>query len=79
MVDTIKEELAYNLISEIKPDLLVVLGWSEILPKRLLDIPSIGTVGTHASLLPHNRGSAPINWTLIRGATSFNVINAFTI
>ena len=67
MVDTIKEELAYNLISEIKPDLLVVLGWSEILPKRLLDIPSIGTVGTHASLLPHNRGSAPINWTLIRG------------
>lgn len=66
-VDTIKGEYAYELISGNMPDLLVVLGWSEILPERLLDIPTIGTVGTHASLLPHNRGSAPVNWTLIRG------------
>lgn len=67
MVETIKGEQAYKLIAEKKPDLLVVLGWSEILPERLLDIPTIGTVGTHASLLPHNRGSAPINWALIHG------------
>lgn len=67
MVETIKGERAYELLSQYKPDLLVVLGWSEILPERLLDIPIIGTVGTHASLLPHNRGSAPINWSLIHG------------
>lgn len=66
-VDTIKGERAFELISQNKPDLLVVLGWSEILPERLLDIPTIGTIGTHASMLPHNRGSAPINWALIRG------------
>lgn len=66
-VDTIKSEKAFEIVSELKPDLLVVLGWSEILPGRLLDIPTIGAVGTHAALLPHNRGSAPINWAIIHG------------
>lgn len=66
-VETIKGEEAYQIINNLSPDLLVVLGWSEILPERLLLIPSIGTIGTHAALLPHNRGSAPINWALIRG------------
>lgn len=67
MVESIKGEQAYELIVENKPDLLVVLGWSEILPERILKIPTIGTIGTHASLLPHNRGSAPINWAIIHG------------
>lgn len=66
-VDTIKGSRAYEIISRQRPDLLVVLGWSEILPEPLLDIPAIGTIGTHAALLPHNRGSAPINWALIHG------------
>lgn len=69
-VDTIKGDEAYRIIYDSRPELLVVFGWSEILPERLLDIPSIGTVGTHASLLPHNRGSAPVNWALIRGEKS---------
>ncbi len=68
-VHTIKGEEAYEILLRYQPDLLIVLGWSEILPERLLDIPSIGTVGTHAALLPHNRGSAPVNWALIRGET----------
>ena len=66
-VDTIKGGDAYRIVQKLMPDLLVVLGWSEILPERLLDIPRIGTIGTHAALLPHNRGSAPINWALIHG------------
>lgn len=66
-VPTIKGDEAFHIIWEKQPDLVVVLGWSEILPERLLDIPKIGTVGTHAALLPHNRGSAPINWALIHG------------
>lgn len=68
-VHTIKGEEAYEIVRRYQPDLLIVLGWSEILPERLLDIPSIGTIGTHAALLPHNRGSAPVNWALIRGET----------
>lgn len=66
-VDTIKSENAYKIIKAQKPDLMIVLGWSEILPERLLEVPAIGTIGTHAALLPHNRGSAPINWALIHG------------
>ena len=66
-VDSIKSERAYGLIAQACPDIIIVLGWSEILPGRILDIPAVGTVGTHASLLPHNRGSAPVNWALING------------
>lgn len=66
-VSTIKGDRAFEIISQYQPDLMVVLGWSEILPERILNIPTIGTVGTHAALLPHNRGSAPINWALIHG------------
>lgn len=66
-VHTIKGDDACALIEKYRPDLLVVLGWSEILPARLLKIPTIGAVGAHASPLPHGRGSAPINWALIRG------------
>ena len=68
-VDTIKGDEAYEIVKKHAPDLMVVLGWSEILPARLLEIPSVGTVGTHAALLPHNRGSAPVNWALIHGET----------
>lgn len=66
-VDTIKGDRAYELVAQYQPDLMVVFGWSEILPQRLLELPTVGTVGTHAALLPHNRGSAPINWALIHG------------
>lgn len=68
-VRSIKDDDAYEIVRRYAPDLLVVLGWSEILPARILRVPRIGTVGTHASLLPHNRGSAPVNWALIHGET----------
>jgi methionyl-tRNA formyltransferase len=48
-------------------DLLVVLGWGQILGPDALKQATIGAVGAHASLLPHNRGSAPVNWAIIRG------------
>lgn len=66
LISTIKNDESYKIIKAAAPDLLIVLGWSEILPERLLDIPTIGTVGAHAAMLPHNRGSAPINWALIK-------------
>jgi methionyl-tRNA formyltransferase len=48
-------------------DVLVVLGWSQILGKAVLRTAGIGAIGAHASYLPHNRGSAPVNWALIKG------------
>lgn len=67
LVSSIKDDEAYEIIQDSHPDLMIVLGWSEILPEKLLDIPTIGTVGAHASFLPHGRGSAPVNWSIING------------
>ncbi len=51
------------------PDLIIVVGWNRLLGDELLAIPTRGTVGFHASLLPRHRGRAPVNWAIIRGET----------
>lgn len=48
-------------------DVLFVIGWNQILRTDALATARLGVVGAHASMLPKNRGSAPINWALIRG------------
>src|SRR5450631_3061229 len=61
------EEVAH--IRQLAPDLLVVVGWTRLIGSELLGVPSRGTVGFHASLLPRYRGRAPVNWAIIRGET----------
>ena len=51
------------------PDLIVVVAYGHILPKTILDIPRLGCINVHASLLPKYRGAAPINWAVARGET----------
>jgi methionyl-tRNA formyltransferase len=51
------------------PDLIVVVAYGHILPKSILDIPRVGCINVHASLLPKYRGAAPINWAVARGET----------
>jgi methionyl-tRNA formyltransferase len=51
------------------PDLIVVVAYGHILPKSILDIPRLGCINVHASLLPKCRGAAPINWAVARGET----------
>lgn len=52
-----------------EPDLIVVAAYGHILPKSILDIPRLGCINVHASLLPKYRGAAPINWAVARGET----------
>lgn len=54
-------------IRELKPDLIVVVAFGQILPKALLEIPPNGCVNVHASLLPRYRGAAPLNWCIANG------------
>lgn len=54
-------------IRALKPDLIVVVAFGQILPKALLDIPPHGCVNVHASLLPRYRGAAPLNWCIVNG------------
>ena len=56
-------------VRELRPDLMVVTGWTRLLSTELLGVPSRGVVGFHASLLPRYRGRAPVNWAILRGAT----------
>ncbi|HEX9191195.1 MAG TPA: methionyl-tRNA formyltransferase, partial [Candidatus Deferrimicrobiaceae bacterium] len=56
-------------IASESPELIVVAAYGHILPKSILDIPRMGCINVHASLLPRYRGAAPINWAVARGET----------
>ena len=50
-----------------QPDLIVVAAYGRILPASILDLPPLGCINIHGSLLPRHRGAAPIQWTVIKG------------
>jgi methionyl-tRNA formyltransferase len=56
-------------VRRLRPDLIVVAGWTRLLSAELLAVPRRGCVGFHASLLPRYRGRAPVNWAILRGET----------
>jgi methionyl-tRNA formyltransferase len=64
---------AIEEIRALRPDLIVVVAFGQILPKALLDIPPKGCINVHASLLPRYRGAAPLNWCIINGETETGV------
>ncbi|EDT22695.1 methionyl-tRNA formyltransferase [Clostridium perfringens] len=63
------DSVIINKLKELKPDFIIVVAYGQILTKEILDIPRLGCICLHASLLPMYRGSAPINWCLINGET----------
>lgn len=63
---------------ELQPDVCITAAFGQILSKELLDIPRLGTVNVHASLLPGYRGSSPINWCLINGENETGVSTMLT-
>jgi len=54
-------------IKSLKPDVICVVAYGKILPKEILDIPRLGCINVHGSLLPQYRGAAPIQWAVING------------
>jgi methionyl-tRNA formyltransferase len=66
-VDSINDVTSVELLRSLDLDLAFVIGWTELLRPAVLTLARIGMIGAHASLLPHDRGRAPINWALIRG------------
>jgi methionyl-tRNA formyltransferase len=62
-----------DIIRELKPDVVVVVAFGQILPKALLEVPPHGCINVHASLLPRYRGAAPLNWCIINGETETGV------
>lgn len=64
---TLKDEDVINTIKSLNPDVIVVVAYGKLLPKAVLDIPRLGCINVHGSLLPRFRGAAPIQWTVIEG------------
>lgn len=56
-------------LEQIHPDVIVVVAYGRIIPKWMLDLPPLGNLNLHASLLPKYRGAAPIQWAIARGET----------
>ncbi len=62
---------------QIQPDLLVVIAYGHILSEKILQIPKLGAINVHASLLPQYRGPAPIHWAIMNGDTQTGVTTMF--
>lgn len=63
----IKRDEALAAIRELAPEVIVVMAYGQILPRALLEIPTIACVNLHASLLPKHRGAAPIQAAIVAG------------
>src|SRR5712691_9867348 len=62
-----KSEEAHDFFAQVKPDAVVIIAYGQSIPRRLLEIPRLGWMNLHASLLPKYRGAAPIAWAIING------------
>lgn len=71
--DDLKNPTIKNQIISLKPDLILVIGYSFLIPNDLLSIAKHGAIGHHPTLLPKHRGNAPIPWTLINGLTKSGI------
>ena len=60
-------------LKQMNPDAMVVVGYGQIIPQAIIDIPPLGIINVHASLLPKYRGAAPIQWAVANGETRTGV------
>src|SRR5271165_3008890 len=56
-------------LENIAPEAIIVVGYGRIIPRWMIDLPKLGNINLHASLLPKYRGAAPIQWAIARGET----------
>lgn len=71
--ERLKESRAFEQISGLAPELIVVAAYGQILPLEILELPKYGCINVHSSLLPKYRGAAPINWAIVNGETETGV------
>ena len=71
--ENFKADEDVEALRALNPDVIAVVAYGRILPRRVLDIPAKGCVNIHASLLPQYRGSAPYQWAVLDGLTETGV------
>ena len=70
---TLRDEAALELVKGLAPELTVVAAYGKLLPEAILEVPPLGSINVHSSLLPKYRGAAPINWAILNGETETGV------
>ena len=71
--EKIKSDSAFEFFKRVQPDAVAIVAYGQIVPLRLIEIPRMGWVNLHASLLPAYRGAAPANWAIANGETRTGV------
>jgi methionyl-tRNA formyltransferase len=71
--EKIRDEKNRQILSELRPDFIVVVAYGQILPNWLLQLPGIAPVNVHGSLLPRYRGAAPMAWAILNGDSATGV------
>lgn len=72
-----RDEEFIDTMKSLNPDVIVVVAFGQILPKDILEIPKLGCINVHVSLLPKYRGAAPINWVIINGEEKTGVTTMY--
>ncbi len=70
---SIRTAEAFARLDERRPEAIAVVGYGQIIPQRIIDLPRYGCINVHSSLLPRYRGAAPINWAIAAGETTGGV------
>lgn len=71
--ERIKSDSARDFFQRAAPDAVVIIAYGQIIPQHLIDVPRLGWINLHASLLPKYRGAAPIQWAIVNGETRTGV------
>ena len=71
--ENFREEETVQQLRDLKPDVCAVVAYGRILPQKVLDIPTCGSINIHASILPKYRGSAPYQWAVLDGLAETGV------
>jgi methionyl-tRNA formyltransferase len=71
--ERVRRPEAVDRLRTLAPDAMVVVGYGQIIPQVVIDIPRFGIVNVHASLLPKYRGAAPVQWAIVKGETRTGV------
>lgn len=71
--EKLNEPEVLRALTDARPDMIVVVAFGQFLPRDVRELPPMGCVNVHASLLPKYRGAAPINWALIGGEVETGV------
>ena len=68
-----RSEPFVDQVAQLRPDLIVLAAYGQILPRRILELPVLGCLNVHASLLPKYRGAAPIQWAILNDESETGV------